>query len=96
MMSAAVKPEPITRSGVSGSGDLVWLRIWFERGSVERGWRREGGGQGWVKMPVARTRWVQLKLLRSLSWRRKPPVVRETVETVIQVCRVSSIPTADG
>lgn len=56
MVSAAVKPVPITRSGISGSGVLALLLVGFERGSVERGWRRDGGGQSWVKMPVARTK----------------------------------------
>jgi hypothetical protein len=66
MVSAAVKPVPITKRGVSGSEVPAWLRVRFERGRVERGWRKDGVGLGWVKVPVARTRWVQLRLLRSL------------------------------
>ena len=96
MVSAAVKPVPITKSGVSGSEVPAWLRVGFERGRVERGWRRDGGGQGCVKMPVARTRCVQLRLLRSMRLRRKPAVVRETAETVMRVCSVSWMPTTDG
>jgi len=46
MVSAAVKPEPITRRGMSGFGLVSGLRVRFEKGRVERGCRRGGGGTG--------------------------------------------------
>ena len=88
MMSAAVKPEPMTRRGAPLSLG------WEGGGRFFRGRRRGRAAIRDEKVPEARTRWVQVMEWEAM-W--KPPCgVREIPERVRPVKRVSLIPTALG